>query len=57
MNIIWGIVFPEYFYSEIIITYYILLVPGEASQENLLVRQVLRTSPAWQYHTPGITEN
>jgi branched-subunit amino acid transport protein AzlD len=35
---------------------YIFTKFGQASQENLLVRQVLctsRTSRAWQFHTPG----
>ena len=30
-----------------------LLVPGQDSQENLLVRQALCTSRAWQFHSPG----
>ena len=36
----------NYFYL-----FWSLLVPGQASQENLLVRQVLRTSWAWRFHT------
>jgi hypothetical protein len=32
-----------------------LLVPGQASQESLLVRQILCTSRVWQFHTPGLT--
>jgi hypothetical protein len=45
-------------YNTLIRNYYALLflpVPGQASRENLLVRQVLctsRTSRAWQFHTP-----
>jgi hypothetical protein len=37
--------------TEIIFICWSLLVPGQASQENLLVRQVLCTSRAWQFHT------
>ena len=46
------------FQNTLIRNYYallFLLVPGQASQENLLVRQVLctsRTSRAWQFHGP-----
>jgi hypothetical protein len=48
------------FQSTLIRNYFYLLIftcPGQDSQENLLVRQVLctsRTSRAWQFHTPWV---
>jgi hypothetical protein len=54
------ILFEELFFQNTLIRNYYallyLLVQGQASQENLLVRQVLWTSGercAWQFHSPA----